>query len=302
MDDMPTSTRRAAATTALVLDMRENQRNTADGLRVTNATATGLAGGYTVESQRRSAGKVKGLSMRLTAPDGRTLDVVGYQGISAANAHAPVTSALSEAVGYAFRTRRTTKQTDAAVAAIEAVITTGLECLSARISGHDALHRVQCAANGLDYALVSAFLAEHAALYGTSSFYRAPAPAKAGWLIEAGFTPADLREWFPTNDYNSRSHVTAMGAARRNGWTRADRTAVQANLLAHKQEHDDGAYVSTAELDTWATIPPGSARTAARAGLTPADARRLLRTGEYDEPALRLVTALLDNPLPDAGA
>lgn len=143
---MPTRTN----LTTLVLDMRSGQRNRADGLRLTNATALGNAGGYTVASQRRTENKFKGLSMRLAAPDGRVLDVVGDQGISATNAQSPVTSALSEAVGFAFRPRRSPAQTDACVQAVEAVITTGHACLSARISGDEARHRVQSAALGLD--------------------------------------------------------------------------------------------------------------------------------------------------------
>ena len=75
----------------LVLDLRDNQPNNADGLRLTNAVASGTVDGYRVESQLRTRAGVRGLSMRLTAPDGRVLDVVGEPGVSPDNAKSPVT-------------------------------------------------------------------------------------------------------------------------------------------------------------------------------------------------------------------
>lgn len=303
---MPTATRTAAANRVarppLVLDMRDGQCNTRGGLRLTNATSTGRVNGYTIESQRRTGIGLKGLSMRLTAPDGRVLDVVGDQGISAANAHAPVSSTLSEAVGYAFRAHPTPNQTDAAAAAIEAVITTGLECLSARISGADAKHRVQCAARGLDYPTIRDYLAKHARAVTNPRLHPSPTVAQTGWLIEAGFTPDELRDWFPTGGYRSRKHTMARGTFRRNGWTLTDLSDLNASLLAAMQRHDDRAYVSSDDLDKWCTLPPGPSRVAARAGLTPAATRTLIRTGTYDEAALRVMAALLDNPIPTDAA
>lgn len=147
---------------------------------------------------------------------------------------------------------------------------------------------------------MEAFLSECSRLYDTGrpGGVRLPTTAQAGWLIAAGFAPADIPAWFPTNDFYSPKRVRDMNAFRRNGWTANDLSALKATLT--EQENTRGSYVPDSERNKWATLPPGTARTASAAGLTPADAHRLLRTGVYDEPALRLVTALQDDPIPVA--
>lgn len=200
----------------LVLDLRDKQRNVASGLRLTNATATGEVGGYRVESQLRTGRGLKGLSMRLTAPDGRVLHVVGHPGISPDNAKSPVTGALSPQVGYAFRERRTPEMETDAIRAIEATITTGLDCLTRHISGARARVRVQCAALDLDHDTVHAYLHAHTQI-------RMADPAlkdlprerlvsdltvqQVGWLLAARIGPDEIQHWFYTRDFHGKNHV-----------------------------------------------------------------------------------------------
>lgn len=121
-------------------------------------------------------------------------------------------------------------------------------------------------------------------------------PRLAALLIDEGFTPEDMPHWFPTNDFRSGGHIKALGTARRLGWTRADFATIRANLGAVREAREGYRHVSAADIDPWTTLPPGTAITASRAGLTPAEARSLLRAGEYDEPALRVLTALQGAP------
>jgi hypothetical protein len=278
----------------LVLDLRDNQRNTADGLRLTNAVASGTAGGYRVESQLRTRAGVRGLSMRLTAPDGRVLDVVGEPGVSPDNAKSPVTGALSHQVGYALRNRLSATQEREAVRAIEATITTGLHCLPTGIAGRPARILVQCAALGYDHDTVVAFLDQYESLAPRTNLKVAP----AGWLLEAGFTPQTALDWFPTRHFSGKSHVLAAGHFRRNGWTEEDRTRLGQNLLAKLERESAGerVWVGLADADEWCRFTPAQALAASQAGLSAATTRRLLRENNFNAQALEMLGGLLANP------
>lgn len=292
----------------LVLDLRDNQPNTPDGLRLTNAVASGTVAGYRVESQLRSRHAVKGLSMRLTAPDGRFLDVVGEPGVSPDNAKSPVTGALAPQVGYAFRARPTPTQQSEAVRAIDAVITEGHACLDEGVSGYPARIRIQCAALDLDHTVIAAFLDEHEQIRATdpilAQFPDRPrhsdlAPIVVGWLLEAGFTPDDVQDYWYTRNFGGRKHVLAKGDFRRNGWTQRDIDTLRTHLIHHEQRRNpsERVWVPDADVDTWRHVPVREGLLAARVGLTVATTRRMLRDGTYDEAALEMLAGLLANPL-----
>lgn len=292
----------------LVLDLRTNARNTADGLRLTNAVASGTVAGYRVESQLRTRNQVRGLSMRLSAPDGRVLDVVGDPHRSPDNAKSPVTHALSAQVGYAFRARLSARAEQEAVDAIEATITAGLDCLRHNKSGRRARIIVQSAALGLDSATVGEFLEAHTDVLATSrrmsrtqrrAFASDLTVAQAGWLIEAGFAPEQVSDWFPHKHYVGRNHVLAMGHFRANGWTLDDITNLGQRLLANANAQAAPRHVThltTADIDQWCHFTVAQAMAATQAGLSTVQTRRLLRSNTFNADAFEMLGGLLINP------
>lgn len=274
-----------------VLDLRElHDGNTVnltgpDGLRLTNATASGTALGHSVKAQRRSHRGSKATCIRLTAPDGRSLDLLGWLSTSTTNAHEPTAATLSRTVAYAFKDAPTPEQERAAAERISAVIETGHACLRDSITGAHALALVQCASEGLPVETYRqwAQMFPHSAaahydyLRGTGRF----SAREVQWLIDADFTPETAREWFgEAPDIHSKAKAMAHAAMREHGWTR-------------EQAHDSsGVIAKWSERAAWAPLGPERSDLAYRAGLSPAGAKRLLRRGEWDERTLETLAAL----------
>lgn len=288
----------------LVLDLRSGHHNSTHGMRLTNAVASGGVAGYRVESQLRTKNKAKVLAVRLSAPDGRVLDLLAEPHRSPYNSISPVTYALSAQVGYVFRSRLSDRQQAEAAEAIEAAITAGLSCLRDGTEGHDARVIVQSAALGLDADQVRTFLDEHAALLVEAGQFMPRdgepktdlTPVKVGFLLDGGFTPQETLEWFPmAYNVSGRHHVVAMGHFRDNGWTPAEIEALTEVLV--RRGPRAGAALAKPDVDSWCRFTPRQALAAARAGCTAAGTRAMLRNGTFDEDALEVLGGLLRDPL-----
>lgn len=275
-----------------VLDLRSGYRNSPEGLRLTNATATGAVGGYVIESQRRSAGGDKGLSMRITAPDGRVLNIASYPGISASNAQAPVSGALSLAVGYAFRTRRTPKMERECLTAMRNVFNEGLVCLREQVAGDAARLRVQCAAEGADLVAVKAWL-ERPAHLASDPYRNRISVRDIARLLAHGFTPENVADYLgPYGDAGSITRVKAGAAFRTHGWSPAQMDELALVVMDMDRDAINPGTSALLQIAGWARLGPEAALLAARAGLTERHAKYLRRTGQWDEPALRTLAAL----------
>lgn len=279
--DVPTAAvTTPAGRTGWVLDLRPRpgldmvDTTGPDGLRLTNATAAGSVHGYRIEAQRRARDTHHGVCIRLTAPDGRTLDVVGWSGSSVTNARGPASHTLSRAVAFAFKDAPTAVESRTAADRIEAVITTGHACLRESMSGGHAYVRVQCAAEGLAFKTFQTW-----ATAFPHQFLMSAVQARAiTWLIEAGFTPETTSMWFgATPVINAKSVITAFAAFRDHGWP---------------PEHAEQVWRANTNAGAWAPVGFERYLLAKRAGLTPTAAKRLIRRDEWNEPALETLAAL----------
>lgn len=265
------------------------------GMRITNATAVGEVAGYSIEAQRRSRSGYKGTCIRLTAPDGRVLDLIGWLSDTDTNARGPVGNILSRTVSSAFSESATEAQRQEAGQRIEAVIETGHECLREGVLGSQALALVQCAANGLpvetyaqwadafpdpDLDRIHASIREETGItppVRVSALYA----SEITHLTNAGFTPDTAREWFGDRPFvRTKSEAEATAALREHGWT-----PEQARDLRRR-------FAAPTSWKAWAAVGPDRYDLALRAGLTPAAAKRLLRRGTWDEATLETLAAL----------
>lgn len=275
-----------------VLDLRSGFRNSPEGMRLTNATATGGVGGFTIESQRRSVGGVQGLSMRITAPDGGVLNIASHRGISASNAQAPVSGALSLTVGYAFRTRRTPKQERECLTAMRNVFNEGQVCLRERVVGDEARLRVQCAAEGADVEAVKAWLDNPAYLANDPNRNRLGVRNIAR-LLAHGFTPETVVAYLgPFGDAGSIDRVKAGAVFRRHEWTTEQMDELALVVTGMDPDATNPGASALVEIAGWARLGPEVALLAARAGITERYAKYLRHTGKWDEMALRTLAAL----------
>lgn len=284
-----------------VLDIRHRGVNSPDGLRLTNATAYGELRGYSLGAQRRSQDGNSGLSMRITAPDGRSLDLVGFHN-NATNAKSPVSGALSGAISLIFSNPKDA-DADRCVERLDAVLSAGLECLSLSISGQSAADRVQCAAEGIDYAV----LMEWQARLGRGYSRDLATAREVSSLSSFGFTPETTPLWFDQPRLTRIPpvrHIETLARFRDHGWSPEDvlHVQTQAVRLANREPGQEsltfgGAHDPDAKATdlsrAWAPIGPSNAALAIRAGLAPREAARLLRTQEWDSAALEAIAALL---------
>lgn len=290
----PVTRQGARAREEWVLDLRDIHDGNAvnqtgpDGTRVTNATADATADGYRVEAQRRTMRGRKGTCIRLSAPDGRTLNLIGWLGNSTTNAVEPTGDTLSRDISYVFSAgfKRGVYPERAHEAArrINTVIDVGHECLRQSITGARALILIRCAAEDLAPAIYR----DWANAAPSPDYPPSPtllrlsryAPKEIKWLRAAGFTPETTREWFGERSVSRKSEVDAFAALRDHGWTREQVRMVQ-------RDHSE-----TTMWVAWAPVGPEHYDLAHRAGLAPGAAKRLLRRGEWDERALETLAAL----------
>lgn len=271
----------AVARSGWVLDLRSPEfggETGPGGLRLTNTTASGSAHGYRIETQRRSRDGHLGVCIRLTAPDGRTLDTVGYASSTDTNARGPASSTLSRSVAWAFKTNPTAEQARIAADRIAAVIDTGLDCLRDGISGRAAHLLIQCAAEDVALADAEVWLSAFPQPSGEGSYLRV---REIAWLIETGFTPETAAEWFAPSScmVGTKAYAEAMAAFRDHDWP------------IPEARHFVRTY-DTTTAPRWAPVGWNHCELAMRAGLTPRAAKRLLHRDEWDERALETLAAL----------
>lgn len=270
-----------------VLSLRRNGLNTFQGLRITNATAYGKVNDYTVGAQRRTRNGVVQLFLRLTAPDGRILDMVADCDRTASNAHGPVSTLLSRVVAYAFRTGPLTPaQADLCSERIEAVMSAGLHCLANNIEGHLALPHIQCAAEALDHDTYLRW-AFHPKIKTGRTQADLLAPTHITWLIGAGFTPEVAAQWFKTPlgsmQMSTIADVKTRARFRDHGWT-SEHVSILSTALGNR-----GIALPDA---AWASVGPDRARLAHAAGMDAAETAKMIRQGRWDEQAIRVMGAL----------
>lgn len=265
-----------------VLDIRRNQGNSMTGLRVTQARARGEKRGYVVEAQRRQHQGLQGVAIRLTAPDGRSLDVMGPASQSNSRAAGPVSSALSPEVGLVFRETLTPATTDQCVAAIDAAINTGIRLLDRDLSGDPARFQMQCAALRLDPDEAVRFYMRIEELTRAGINL---SPREIRDLTVNGFSPETTVEWFQGRNaiYVPRSSddVAKVSAFRDNGW-------------APVQYRDLAGILKKYPKRAWARLEPTTAMLAARAGIGPQEAVTMVADGSWDAAGVGLLVALRD--------
>lgn len=273
----------------LVLDLRIGGYNRADGLRVNHPSAVGGAGGYVIEAQQRSVASRRALVMRVSGPEGDVLDLVaGHR--SGAHLTIKPASALSAAVGYAFRTHPGPRMEAEAARALAAVLVEGTACLNERVQSMAACHRVQSVAEGLPLDTMR----EWKTCRELNSGYRGLAVADLARLIRLGFTsentPAYLGHY---SNATNATHVRAASQFVEQGWTPAQMDDLAVAVLGAGNCSNVHPGADAVEVIVgWVRFEPADAVLAARAGLTKQTAIDLRRSGEWNEKALRTLAAL----------
>lgn len=263
-----------------VLDLRTWEKNSPDGMRLTNAPSSGEANGYTVRAQRRARENNHVICIVLGDPQGRLLNLVGYSYASTTNARTLVSSTLSRPIAAVLGDNPLpAAQSDLAAHRIASVMAIGQTCLRTGIEGEPARLLVQSAAEDLDADLAVSWID---AFRGTA-FSPTLGVREVAWLVAAGFTHATTREWF-TDDYGriairSSAAVATAEAFRDAGWSAEAMRRVQGSLAP-------GA------ASGWAPLGEANATLAIRAGLNLREAKRLLRTGTWDATTLETLAAL----------
>lgn len=285
---------------APVLDLRPvpaSLPDVAGRLLVETPQAVGTVAGYTVEAQRRSPHLRPALCIRLSAPDGRVVNLAGpvhadrmtVAGLAGRVLAPPVRSLLMR------RSTPVTPQRDAAVAAVvERALVEALACLSENVNGTPALVRVASAAEDVDPEQVVAYApsvvpGEMAARFDDGALL----VSTVAMLIRHGFSRTAARQWFGESyKVASESEVKAMAAFRAKGWNRQQVDAVRKVERARSRHTGAGDATVRAMTWAWSAITWDEAWLAMRAGLTAPAARRLQRTGEWDEQALATLGGL----------
>lgn len=268
-----------------VLDLRSEEVNSLDGLRLTASPVQGTANGYTLSAQRRSRGR-SGLCMRIESPDGRILDMVGDDG-GAQNASSPVSGLLSRIAAKALHTRslRTPETYAATAAALDRIMSVGAHCLDQNISGADALTLVRCAAEDVTLE----WLTPWREAFPNGIYEPEVTPREAVALNAAGFTPQTAVGWVQTAD----STVSLPSVASLIRLHRFSDAGWKPSELSEIEEQAARASLTPYQISpAWAPVGPQRTSLALAAGLGPRETLRMIRDGQFDESAIRTLAAL----------
>lgn len=277
-----------------VLDVRPVPASLPDvggRLLVDDPKVSGTAHGYLVEAQRKSPHLRPAVCIRLTAPDGRVVNLAGPVHAERMTVEGLVGRVLSPKV-CALLMRRSGSRTpvrDAAIAAaLERALVAALACLREGVDGTAALVRVASAAEDVDPNEVLAFAPSVIPGGQASRFAEGDLHVSTvAMLIRYGFSRTAAKQWFGEfYKVGSESEVKAMAAFRAKGWNPQQVDAVR--QVERARSRQTGARDATVRVSTWAwsAMTWDEAWLAMRAGLSAQTARRLLRDGEWDEQAL----------------
>lgn len=273
--------------TDAILDLRSHEYQTST-LVLNNATVSGTAHGFTLGAQRLSHRGNVSVCVRITDPQGRVLNLTGFASHTDTNARGPAGHILSTKVtailtenGYSTpSTPATDGQRAIAADRLRDVMDVGLACIDDDIDGPEARFCIQAAAEGISTTTATEYLV---AFGHTTSQYRVT-PRDIARLAEAGFTPAQAREWFGnTNEPRipTATGLTYLAKFRDLGWS-GEQT---------RELHGPNPLQG---LAAWAKVGPERASQARRAGLTVAETNRLIRTGTWDPATINFMAALND--------
>lgn len=294
--------------TAPVLDLRPFstfQTHVLGELTVDAPTVSGTVHGYTAEAQRKSVNDRSAVCLRLSAPDGRVLNLAAPVYASRMTLVGLVGMTLSPWLSSVVTGRGPagTREADAATAA-ERALTEGLACLVEGVHGTPALVRVASAAEGVNPEKVLTYDPFIAIGRGASRIEEGDLHVpKVAMLIRHRFSRTAAKDWFGESlRVRSEAEVKAMARFRANGWSARQVQAVTAveRARAARTRPTGGRPARARDRDVWgwAVLSWEQAWIAMRAGLTATTARRLLRTGEWDEQALTTLGGLR-HPNPD---
>lgn len=296
--------------TTPVLDLRAFASHQSDNVRTMVVdqspgrlpVLTGTAHGFMVEAQGSGlSGYRNGILIRLTAPDGRAVNLVGPRHGPERDTAGLVADALSPAIRAVLTHRRLSAARAAAGAeAMARAIAAADRCLAERVSGTQALIRVASAAEKVDPALVAPFDATNVL---ASRFERGEVRVwQVARMIRCGLTVEDAASWFgpmircsSTREFDARMKVIEAFMAA--GWTAAQVRTMEGFESGRAVE----ASVATgqpytgferADADAWAVMSWEDAVVALNAGLSGRAAARLWQSGEWDATALTALGAL----------
>jgi hypothetical protein len=255
--------------------------------------------GYEVQAQwSKRRGMHEGVTVRLSAPDGRVLNVAGPRHTRAKDAADAVARCLSPMVRRAVRNqKRTDALREEMAATIERVITEGRRCLVEGVAGTPALIRVGAAAEQVDPVQVLSFdvfapLQESLLAAGDVTV------PQIATLIRCGFTRETAIEWFGKNlKVPDESTVKAYAAFRDAGWSLEHVRVAEGyerGFAMDAADRDGVPYQHPKASVVWGLVALTweEALLAMSAGVPAKAAVRLKRSGEWNEAALNTVAAL----------
>lgn len=182
-----------------------------------------------------------------------------------------------------------------AAAAAERALAEGLACLSEGVHGTPALVRVASAAENVNPEKVLTYDPFIVLGRGASRIEEGDLHVpKVAMLIRHRFSRTAAKDWFGESlRVRSEAEVKAMARFRTNGWTARQVEAV-ATVERARVRQMGGRPERARDRDVWAwaALSWDEAWIAMRAGLNATTARRLLRTGEWDEQALTTLGGL----------
>lgn len=267
-------------------------------------TFTGGGRGWDVRVQRSSRrGLHEGIRIRLRAPDGRVLNVVG-----ARRGNRDIRDQCADILSPAVRRCvNRSKLTDADRVAIDAeldrIVTEGLRCLWEGVSGTPALVRVGSAAMQADPVQVLSF-DPFAPLQSSRIADGDVSVRQIVTLIRYGFTRESAVEWFGKYlKVPDEGTVKAMAAFRDAGWTWEQVKVAEGfeqGIALDRVKRDGTGYQRPKPSDLWRLVALTweEASLALSAGLPARAAVQLKRSGNFDPAALVTMAALRnDHPV-----
>lgn len=260
--------------------------------------------GYEVAAQFvNRKGLQAGVRIRLAAPDGRVLNIVGPRHEHAKDASEAVARVLSPRVRQILRTQRRTDDLRERMAdAVERGIAEGLRCLSEGVQGTSALIRVGAAVEQVDPAQVLSF--DPFAPLGVSLLAAGGlSVSQVVILMRHGFTRDTAIAWFGNSlRVPDESTVKAMAAFRDAGWTLSQVQVAEGferGFALEAAKRDGVPYRNPKPSAVWglAALSWEEASLAMWAGLPAKTAVRVKQSGEWNEEALATLRALRSGAL-----
>lgn len=264
---------------------------------------SGTAHGFVIEAQGSIpfSGR-SGALIRITAPDGRVVNLLGHRREPDHDLKRQVADNLSPAIRAVLTHRRLSPARAAAgAAALARTVAATERCLSEGVRGTAALIRVAAAAEGLDPALVAMF--DTVAPFNESRFGRGEVCVwQVARMIRCGLSVEDATSWFgpllrvpAAREFDQRMKV--IEAFQSSGWTTAQVRTMEGFETGRALEVatvTGQPYTGFADADVsaWSVMSWADAALALNAGLSGRVAARLWQSGEWDAATLTTLGVL----------